>query len=274
MLSRVCDLLAACGTVDGVMPPTVLYNEGWMLRLVLDWFARRPRESDESVGTHPLTFEPGARWYSEVLLGSRFKPRHRGDSLGESWTHADGAVGHFAVGGTGRGDLALAPDARQLVIIEAKMFSGLSAGTKNAPTFDQAARSVACVAEALARIRRAPEAMTRLGFCVIAPREQLTAGVFGSVTTAAVVEAVRARVAAYDAEPSDSSGATDAAEKRSWLEDTFRRTCERISITVLAWEDVVAHVAERDEAAGTDLGAFLHRCLQHNRPAGRGAHAA
>jgi hypothetical protein len=32
---RVAELLHACGTSAGVLPPTALYNEGWMLRLVI-----------------------------------------------------------------------------------------------------------------------------------------------------------------------------------------------------------------------------------------------
>jgi hypothetical protein len=247
------------------MPPTMLYNEGWMLRLVLDWFARQPREPADQ---HPLAFLPGARWYSEVLLGSRFRPRRRGDPLGESWTHADGAVGHFAVGGSGRGDLALAADARQLVIVEAKMFSGLSAGTKNAKTFDQASRNVACVAEALAKAGRAPEAVTRLGFLVLAPREQIAAGIFGAVTHAAITRAVRERVAAYAGDPLDVDG-TDAAAKLAWLEGEFAGTCKAMRLDVLAWEDVVGYIRAHDPDAGSELATFLGRCLEHNRPPAR-----
>ena len=31
-----------CGEEGSVMPPTELYNEGWLLRLLLDWFSRHP----------------------------------------------------------------------------------------------------------------------------------------------------------------------------------------------------------------------------------------
>ena len=49
-----------------------------------------------------------------------------------------------------------APDARQFVLLEAKLFNRLSSGVKNAPFFDQAARSVACMAEVLRRADREP----------------------------------------------------------------------------------------------------------------------
>lgn len=41
---RVASLLLRCGTGEAILPPTGLYNEGWLLSLVLDWFACHPGE--------------------------------------------------------------------------------------------------------------------------------------------------------------------------------------------------------------------------------------
>lgn len=78
---RVAQLLMRCGHGDSVRPQTALFNEGWMLRLVLDWAAHHPSAVRE------LTFDEGSRWYSEALLTSRFRPRQRGDTAGEGFTH-------------------------------------------------------------------------------------------------------------------------------------------------------------------------------------------
>ena len=97
-------------TDDGVLPPSEVYNEGWMLRLILDWFSRQPPAD------HRLSFEKGARWYSEILLPSQFLPGFQADPLAESHTHADGVIGHFAIGRSGKGDIDLAADAKQFVV--------------------------------------------------------------------------------------------------------------------------------------------------------------
>src|SRR3954471_17890060 len=102
-IARAAELLARCGQPNAVLPPTELFNEGWMLRLVLDWAASHP----SALG--PLTFEDGSTWYSEALLGSRFRPRKRGDPSGEGFTHADGIIGHFRLRPSGRGDIELLP---------------------------------------------------------------------------------------------------------------------------------------------------------------------
>jgi hypothetical protein len=66
-----------------------------MLRLVIDWFARHPE------AIHPMAVPCNCRWHSEALLLSAFLQRYRGDKFAEAWTHADGAIGHFAVGRQG-----------------------------------------------------------------------------------------------------------------------------------------------------------------------------
>src|SRR3954451_1673056 len=142
---RIKTMLQACEGGDPPFPPTVLFNENWLLRLVVDWFVHHAEER------HPMLPSAGAGWFSEAWLPSAFLPRFRGDPLAESRTHAGGVMGHFAIGDPGTSGLSLAPDAQQLVILEAKLFNRLSSGIRNALYYDQAARSVACLAEVLRR---------------------------------------------------------------------------------------------------------------------------
>jgi len=246
-LRRIAEMLTACGTDAGVLPSTTLYNEGWMLRLVLDWFADHPGMD------HPLAFAAGAKWYSEVLLPSQFRARTRGDRLAESWTHADGTIGHVRVR-PGRGDVMLEPGASQFVVAEAKMFSGLSAGTKRATTFDQAARNVACVAEVLHQARRTPDSFRCLSFVVLAPEEQVARGVFAQPCALDSIEArVRERAAAY------------GGDKDVWVRESFLPVLERIGLHILTWEDVIAKISATDSIAGGELADFLTRCIKANR---------
>ena len=59
-IDRIQKMLETCSIGDNVFPPTILYNEGWMLRLVVDWFARN------RVNNHPLCFSDNTEWYSEA----------------------------------------------------------------------------------------------------------------------------------------------------------------------------------------------------------------
>ncbi len=116
-LDSIGRLLRGAEGEDRPFPPTLLFEEGWMLRLVLQWFS----ESDTT--GHDLSFAPGARWFSEARLASAFLPRYRGDKLAEGYTHADGVIGHFQIGENTQAELTLKSDAQQFIVVEAKMFS-------------------------------------------------------------------------------------------------------------------------------------------------------
>jgi hypothetical protein len=245
MLEAISRILGRCGTDGSVLPPTELFNEGWMLRLVLDWLDQNRQVE------HPLSFRAGARWYSEALLPSRFLPKTRDDSRAESFTHADGIIGHFGVASGARGDATLLPDAKQFVVTEAKLGSGLSAGTKNAPAYDQAARNVACMAHVLDKNGIDPSTVDRLAFYVVAPDAQIKSGIFADlVTKESIQRKVGERIRSYE-------GAHDA-----WFKSTFLPTLERIELGILSWEAVLAALPKAKE---TELmSGFYERCLRFN----------
>lgn len=217
-----------------------------MLRLVLDWFARQaPVE-------HPLDVMPGHGWRSEVLLPSAFLPRRRGDELAESFTHADAIIGATRRG-SGRGDVLPAHETKQFVVVEAKLMSGLSAGTKRAATYNQAARNVACLATALHQGAVSP-AKIRSGFVVVAPLSQIEAGVFSNwCDKEHIIDVVRARVAAYQ------------GDRDEWFQQTFLPAMSAIDVQLLSWESVLDHMRLRDAVAAGALAEFYDRCLHFNR---------
>ena len=169
--TRIAELLSMAKDPDRVFPATDLYNEGWMLRLVIDWFSRNIHTDCD------VRFLTGSRWYSEALLPSQFLARQRGDKLAESWTHADGVIGHFDIGKGADSDLTLSKGATQLVVTEAKMFSKLSSGVTNAKYFNQAARNVACIAEVASRADIEPDSFEDIAFYVVAPKIRIDEGV-------------------------------------------------------------------------------------------------
>jgi len=246
-LDQISRMLGACGSDQAVLPPTALYNEGWMLRLVLGWYEANAGEPGL------IRFEPGSRWYSEALLGSRFFGTHRGDTRAEGWTHADGVIGHFRLCPGGRGDIELLPDARQLTVTEAKMGSLLSAGTKNAPKFDQAARNLACIAQQLALAKREPIDFTRIEFLVLAPESRIETGAFAQqLDKDNLRRVVTARASAFGEAHVD------------WLKRWFEPTLSTCVVKAIAWEHLLAEISWQDPPVGDGLAAFYKQCLIHN----------
>ncbi len=251
MHQRITAMLAQCGSTDTVLPATQLYNEGWLLRLVLDFFSRRP-END-----HPLAFSSGCRWFSEARLPSQFFPQSRGDTRAESWTHADAVIGHFHIGEDNKGGLTLSKDATHFIVCEAKLFSPLSPGVKNAGFFDQAARNVACIAEVLNRANVPPSVFSKLGFYVIAPRSQIESGLFlKQVDKTAMKDKVSARVAQYE------------GQKQDWFSKWFLPALQQMEIACLSWEDLIIDIRKWDDLFGSELEKFYGACVKHNHTNG------
>lgn len=250
-IERIKTLLEKCDGSESNFSPTVLYNEGWMLRLVLDWLSSNSSKFDID---HDLTFKTTDQWYSEALLPTVFNSV-KGKKLGESWTHADGVIGNFIIGGNRKGDLSLTKDASRFLVIEAKMFSKLSPGVTNAHNYNQAARNVACIAEVIRLANIKPSAIEKIGFFLIAPDEQIRNNVFKKqMDYNNIIDIVTQRVKDYQEQ-----------EKGKWLKEWFMPTMEKIQIKEVAWEKLIELINQFDDSYGKKINEFYGNCLKFNR---------
>jgi hypothetical protein len=148
-------------------------------------------------------------------------------------------------------------NATQLAVCEAKMFSRLSAGTTRAREYDQAARTVGCIAWALRQANRTPGHVQSLAFCVIASQPQLDAGVFGALMTwRSIVPNIRRRLADYA-----SAGDTAMA---AWYDEWVQPLEQTFALHLLAWEDLLSAVRQQDPGYGSRLDEFYQKCLHYN----------
>ena len=94
-------------------------------------------------------------------------------------------------------------------------------------------------------------AMERLGFYVIAPERQIDAGVFGDlVTRDSIARKVAARVAQYQ------------GEWDKWCAASFTPVLQRIDLSVLSWESILALLPHDEEEAG--IREFYSLCQKFN----------
>lgn len=247
------EMIDTADTELAVIPPTLVYNEGWMLRLLLALSA-------QGVDCFPFSFESGSRWFSEALLYSAFEPRFRGDRVSEAKTHADGVVGQFVFSPGSKSGLALVPETTQFIVLEAKMFATLSKGTKNAHDFDQAARSIACMAETLRRANLSVDKLASVGFYVVAPEAQISIGLFTELVR---VESVRrkigARIEQYDG--------VRRAQLDTWRSEFVEPLLAQLHIEAISWESILSRVVERAPAVGPAVRDFYAKSLRYNAAA-------
>ncbi len=136
----ISEIIGTIESSNANVNPTVIYNEGWMTRLLVYY------SKQKSIKLEQIDFS-SINWTSEALLSSPFVGV---SSVPEGYTHADIALGDFKVDykqyGKGSGKIIVNENAEVFGVIEAKMGSPLSAFTANAEDYNQASRTVACIA--------------------------------------------------------------------------------------------------------------------------------
>ncbi len=137
-MSSTIEKINALSILTENINPTIIYNEGWMIRLLTI------ESIIEKLKIKGIDFERLAtkNWSSEALVKSPFV---QAKEFREGYTHADIILGDFSINYDERGEVKLNDSPEYLGIIEAKMGSNLSQGTSNAKNYNQASRNVCCL---------------------------------------------------------------------------------------------------------------------------------
>jgi hypothetical protein len=241
------NLISSFDPITPNFRPTEIYNECWLIKLVLHQAATIPGED------FPLSFQEGSTWFSEGLLPTAFKARFRGDPLSESRTNADGVIGHIRIGEKGKADLELTQKATQFTVVEAKIGAPLAKGIANAPLYDQAARNVACMAEVIALSSMNLSSLTCLDFVVLAPQDAIEKGTFSrEMNPNSIQEKVKERVDSYEGELDD------------WYFGHFLPALEKVNIKSLSWEASMKWIGHHNPEFADQLVSFYDLCLKYN----------
>lgn len=157
-MNSLLEIIESIDSPNSKINPTDIYNEGWMTRLFVYYSIK------DKLKVENIDYSTVSNWCAEAVISSPFQPRKRMDNMGEGFTHADMAIGDFKVDFSDNGEIKLMENAKLFGIIEAKMGSNLSQGTKNAPNYNQASRNLACIS---AKTAKTEECNTFFG--VVAP---------------------------------------------------------------------------------------------------------
>lgn len=250
MITQISEILAVADkALQSKIPPTLLYNEGWLLRLVLKYFKENLNLN------HSLSIPQNCEWYSEALLSSPFLQSPPGLRLAEGHTHADGLAGSFSIGLKKKGELTLDDDCDFFYVAEAKLYSPLSAGTKNAPGYNQAARNVACIADQLVRKNLTNKEFRKLGFYVLAPQDSIyLKDISRMISKSDLRKSLSNRIAAFTSDYDNPHGSI------SWLRKNLDRYLnEMLYVELLTWEEIL------DVIDNTELNDFCEKCKKYNK---------
>ena len=245
--------------------PTFLYNEGWMLRLVLNWFSKNRGDAG-----YLISFDKDAKWFSEGRLETIFA-NEKGFKIGENYTVADGAYGNIVIGtqeaktggndidAKGISDIRLKRGCRQFVTIEAKMFSGFSKGVTNAPSYDQVARYVANMTYVVSKDVTNMDNIKDLAFYAFLPCKQKSKpNIKKYILKEHIKEEVKKRV-------DDYKKCKSYPEKEKWFNTLFEPLLKKIKIDLISWEDILEYIRGVDKESHEMLNEFYKLCKRFSK---------
>jgi hypothetical protein len=238
------------GNPECLFAETLLFNEGWLLRSVLkEW-----KIGSMTPELTFLPFPPDARVYSEGQLRTPFKVRRRsqrtGEPKGETNTRVDGIAGHFSIAAGTKSGIELDSGCRYIAVFEAKLFSPIAKGTKNAPDYDQVSRTAACLIHALLGAGLAAGGAAHL--VILYPQDNLDVDPNDYVEVH-IKERIKNRLQAY-------KRAGDSTPEIGQFEAGWEEMFVQIAIHFETWEKVL------DEIGDSELNRFYELCKHFNRP--------
>ncbi len=236
-MQSIIDIIKTVESKNSNINPTIIYNGGWMLRLLIQ------QSITVHLIVHGLDFSKIKNWTSEALISSPFifaKDRREG------YTHADAALGDFEVDYSKRGEIIVAKNASIFGIIEAKMGSNLSQGTTHAKNYNQASRNITCIAHNT-RCYSACETF----FFIAAPSEQLLKYKIQKQLDKSI-DQIEHRFLAY----LEDDSVTDNM-------DTILYIADKMSKKVISFEEWLGAI--QDQNAKEDLQDFYCECLKWNK---------
>ena len=224
-------------------PLTDIYNEGWMLRLVLS------KLQDNEKLRKAFHCGKEINWFSEAELKSPFLHGKKR----ETRTHADAVIGSFEFEEKTKTGVDL-PKKREdfhcFYAIEAKMNSPLSKGVTADPNYNQAARYLGCLAY-LAFSNDIVD-FDNMGLIICAPKGHKS---INEMSIQDSYKHLENRIRDYYKANKDNNVETE--KFLSWWEKSKDRFCDKIKIEVLRWEQLVVDDAE--------LTLFYNKCKQYNK---------
>ena len=218
--------------------PTIIYNEGWMIRLLVGESKRI------GITVKNIDFSKINNWTSEAKISSPFEGKElKKNKKNETKTQADVILGDFRINYDRNAEIIIETPSEILGIIEAKMGSNLSPGIKNAKNYNQASRNICCLAYVT---KKSPEC--KIFFVIVAPEVRIN--------------------------NPKSKFKEQIGETKKEIKDRFEETgreytsemdekIENCEIIIISYEEWINEIEGSDVKKA--LNKFYDKCIEHNK---------
>jgi len=224
-----------------IFAETLIFSEGWLLRGILERWAKWKHQS--KFPFLPFPEDVGIR--SEAQLYTPFKKRAREDRTGENNTHVDGIVGHFSIPPNSKSGVKLDKDWEYLAVFEAKMYSELADRVANINNYNQVSRNIACIINSILRTER----LGIVHFVVTYPGDNRKIEP-AKYTRSFIESQIEHRIRIYE-----QYGSND---EFSLFKERWKDILRGINIRFITWEEVISELGNRN------IEEFYGLCKKYN----------
>ena len=230
----------------------LIFNEGWLLIEIL----KRCKELKGKTKFPFLPFPDDVKIYTEGQLYTPFKAISKiKGNYAETNTHVDGIVGNYSITKGTKHGIKLDEDFKYLSVFEAKIYSPLQKGIKNADNYSQVSRNIACIINSVIKTNRCN--VQTINFIVIYPRDSKIKP--EKYTEEFVEREIDGRLMKYENDVSanqDDKKYDDFFHFKKQWKDLFKD----IKIHFITWEEIISEFEEQD-----NINSFYDLCKKFNR---------
>lgn len=230
-----------------IFAETLIFNEGWLLRAILEKWRGLKDHSKFPF----LPFPKDVKIYSEAQLFTPFKKRSRYDKQGEDNTHIDGIVGNFYLREKTKSGIDLYEDFEYFAIFEAKMYSELAKDITHIKNYSQVSRTIACIMNSVLSVRE--NTNNSIYYIIMYPMDSKNINP-ERYTKKFIEEELEDRIEIYK-----RSGPPKDPKEFDTFEKHWRDVLRRMKLQFLTWEEIL------DEIKDKDIKRFYELCKKYNK---------
>ncbi len=231
-----------------IFAETLIFNEGWLIRSVLEKWLQRKGISKFKF----LPFPGGVKIYSKGQLYTPFR-----EGCSEKWernTEVDGIVGNFSIEEGTKSGIRLDKDFRYLAVFEAKMYSGLAKSITHAENYSQISRTIACTINSVLKVLKVNEIPhNRIYYIVTYPNDnkKITPQNYPEKFIKGEIEE---RIKIYNKHKTIKKNKEFDIFRKHW-----RKVLESIEVQFVTWEDIFKEIKDQD------IKTFYVLCKKYNK---------
>lgn len=245
----IADLTYIAKTYD-FGPKTTIYNEDWLLRILL-YFLKNDDNLKDLTAPY-LPFAERAKIYSKAQLYTPFAQRTNEDKTGEDNVNVDGVAGEWTnISGT-KLLIQLDKNFSYITVFESKILSGLSP-VRHKGTWNQISRTIAGIIYSAITSKTALDNLPDLNFVFLYSSENKKIKI-DKYTMDTIKSDILKRVALYN------TGGPPMNHDFPDFETNWEKIfAKNIKITFQKWEDIVNAIGNEE------FKKFYGKCMEYNR---------